>query len=196
MLTDCQYVRPPHTYKIALVGPFEGRQRQTGYDAFPALRLAVREQIVAQPNAAFQISFIAYNDNADPAFATQVAANVALDPDTLIVIGHLVPATTHAAQPVYRQAQLALLTLDETPTDCASHIFHIASTPAQHAESQPTLEAHYREVSGGPPPGDGSTLAYLATQYALAAIRSAAAADGQPTRVRVAHVLTQQAGCK
>lgn len=190
VLAACQ-IAPPHTYKIALVAPFEGRQRQTGYDAFPALRMAVREQIAAQRGAPFQITFIAYNDNADPAFAEQVARNVAIDPDTLVVIGHLLPATTRAAQPIYTQAGLPILTLDDTPTDCAARVYHFAPTPAQLAEAQPTIATQYSIVAGGPPPGDGSAPAYLATQHALAAIRSASS----PSRAAVARVLAKQAGC-
>ncbi len=199
ILTACQNtfnILTPHTYKIALVAPFEGRQRQIGYDAFPALRMAVREQIETQRHSLFQITFIAYNDNADPSFATKVAGNVAIDPDTLVVIGHLLSATTQAAQPTYNKAGLPVLTLDETPTDCANQVFHFEATPEQRSTAQPNIDAHYREASGGPPPGDSSAPAYLATQYALAAVRSAAAPDGQPTRARVARVLAQQAGCQ
>ena len=57
---------PARVFKIALVAPFEGRSRQIGYDAFPAVRLAVRDEIARSTDARIAITFIAYNDDADP----------------------------------------------------------------------------------------------------------------------------------
>ena len=197
VLAACSHIPPP-VRKIALAAPFEGRQRQIGYDAFPALRMAVREHIAANANSAlspYQITFIAYNDNADAAFAQQVAHNVVIDPDTLVVIGHLLPQTTRVAQPIYQQAGLPMIVLDDTLTDCAHGVFHFAASPDQLTQVQPNIGAHYREVSGGPPPGESSTTVYLAAQYALRAIDSATQQDRQPTRAGVTRVLAQQAGC-
>ena len=191
----CACSAPPSTYKIALVAPFEGRQRQVGYDAFPALRMAVREQITANKNAATQITFVAYNDNADPEFAARVAHNVVIDPAVLVVIGHLITATTQAGLPIYQAAGIAVLMLDDTATDCARRAFHINASPAQLMQAQPVIEAHYREVAGGPAPGAGTALAYLAAQQALQAVRAAIAKEGRPTRVGVARLLAQAAGC-
>jgi ABC-type branched-subunit amino acid transport system substrate-binding protein len=109
MLAACG--RPMPTYKIALVAPFEGRQRQVGYDVFPALRLAIREQINAGGVGNAFVTFIAYNDSADPAMAARVAHNVALDSEVLAVMGHLTLSTTLAAMDVYTNANLPLLTL-------------------------------------------------------------------------------------
>lgn len=103
--------RPVPTYKIALVSPFEGRLRQVGYDVFPAMRLAIREQINAGGVGNAFVTFIAYNDSADPVMAERVAHNVALDPEVLAVMGHLTLSTTLAAMDVYTQANLPLLTL-------------------------------------------------------------------------------------
>jgi ABC-type branched-subunit amino acid transport system substrate-binding protein len=103
--------RPVPTYKIALVAPFEGRLRQVGYDAFPAMRLAIREQINAGGVGGAFVTFIAYNDSGDPQMAARVARNVALDPDVLAVMGHLTLSTTLAAMDVYTSASLPLLTL-------------------------------------------------------------------------------------
>ncbi len=197
VLAACSQIPPP-VRKIALVAPFEGRQRQIGYDAFPALRMAVREHIAANANGAlspYQITFIAYNDNADETFAQQIAHNIVIDPDTLIVIGHLLPHTTRAAQPIYQRAGLPMIVLDDSPTDCAHGVFHFAASPEQLDQVQPNIDAHYRDVSGGPPPGDGSARMYLATQYALRAIDSAIQQDHQPTRAGIMRVLAQQVGC-
>ena len=103
--------RPVPVYKIALVAPFEGRLRQIGYDAFPAMRLAIREQINAGGVGNAFVTFIAYNDSADPAMAARVAHNVAFDPEVLAVMGHLTLSTTLAAMDVYTAARLPLLTL-------------------------------------------------------------------------------------
>lgn len=103
--------RPVPTYKIALVAPFEGRLRQVGYDVFPAMRLAIREQINAGGVGGAFVTFIAYNDSADPQMAARVARNVALDPEVLAVMGHLTLSTTLAAMDVYTRASLPLLTL-------------------------------------------------------------------------------------
>ncbi len=103
--------RPAPTYKIALVAPFEGRLRQIGYDVFPAMRLAIRDQINAGgvgPPRAF-VSFIAYNDSADPQMAERVAHNVALDPEVLAVMGNFTLSTTLAAMDVYTSAGLPLI---------------------------------------------------------------------------------------
>lgn len=108
--------RPRPTIKIALVAPFEGRFREVGYNAFPAMRLALRQQIQAGGIANYEVEFVAYNDNADPAFAERVAHNVVLDADVMAVIGNLRTDTTRAAQPVYSQAGLALVAPD-VPAD-------------------------------------------------------------------------------
>jgi ABC-type branched-subunit amino acid transport system substrate-binding protein len=100
---------PKRVVKIALVAPFEGRLRQVGYDTFAAMRLAIRDEITTGGANNVMVSFVAYNDNGDPATAQQVARNIALDPDVVAVIGHWVPTTTLAALRVYTEANLPLL---------------------------------------------------------------------------------------
>jgi ABC-type branched-subunit amino acid transport system substrate-binding protein len=107
LLAACAAPRP--TYKIALVGPFEGRLRQIGYDAFPAMRLAIRDQIGAGGIGNAFVTFVAYNDNGDPTQAERVARNVVLDSEVIGVIGHLAPTTTLAALHVYTEAGLPIL---------------------------------------------------------------------------------------
>jgi len=107
LLSAC--AAPPPTAKIALVAPFEGRLRRVGYDAFPAMRLAIREQIAAGGIGDAYVTFIAYNDDGDPQAATRIAHNVARDPEVVAVIGHLVPSTTLAALGVYTSAGLPVL---------------------------------------------------------------------------------------
>ncbi len=96
---------PQPTVKIALVAPFEGRLRQIGYGAFPAMRLAIRQAAAEAP----RVTFIAYNDDGDPAKAARIAHNVARDPEVVAVIGHLALSTTLAALAVYTQAGLPVI---------------------------------------------------------------------------------------
>lgn len=107
LLAACAAPRP--VVKIALVAPFEGRLRQVGYEAFPAMRLAIRERIVAGGVGGLRVTFIAYNDDGDPAMAARIARNLALDPEVVGVIGHFILSTTLAALPVYTQAGLPVL---------------------------------------------------------------------------------------
>lgn len=113
-LTACG--APRQTIKIALVAPFEGYYREVGYDAFPAMRLALRDQIRAGGVGNVEVTFVAYNDNADPAFAERVAHNVVIDEDVVAVIGNLRVDTTLAAMHVYTSSQLAVVVPD-VPAD-------------------------------------------------------------------------------
>ncbi len=100
---------PLPTVKIALVAPFEGRFAAVGYEAFPAMRIALREQIAAGGIGGYQVEFVAYNDNADPAQAARMARNVASDESVVAVIGHYRLDTTLAALAVYTQAGLPVV---------------------------------------------------------------------------------------
>ena len=116
LVAACAVPRP--VIKIALVAPFEGYYREVGYDAFPAMRLALREQIRAGGVGNYEVSFVAYNDNADPVFAERVAHNVALDDNVIAVIGNLRPDTTVAALSVYTSSLLPVIVTD-IPADAA-----------------------------------------------------------------------------
>jgi ABC-type branched-subunit amino acid transport system substrate-binding protein len=98
---------PKPTVKIALVAPFEGRLRQVGYGAFPAMRLAIRQAAAEATHV--HVTFIAYNDDGDPAKAARIAHNVARDPEVVAVIGHFALSTTLAALAVYTQAGLPVI---------------------------------------------------------------------------------------
>ena len=128
VLPACAVPRP--TIKIALVAPFEGRFREVGYDAFPAMRLALREQIKAGGIGRYQVEFVAYYDDADPVLAERVAHDVVLDERVMAVIGHFRLDTTRAAAAVYVQGQLALV-VPQVPADqlpSAPLIFPLAPT--------------------------------------------------------------------
>ncbi len=190
---------PARVFKIALVAPFEGRSRQIGYDAFPAVRLAVRDEIARSMDARVAITFIAYNDDADPDRAGRVARNIALDDDTLIVIGHLALSTTLAALPVYADAGLPLIVPHLAPERLPEHalVFRMAPSVARLGDGQdaPAPErwpaaqqalARFAELSLGPPATARSVVAYDAAQLAIAAIRADISRHGTPTRAGVA----------
>jgi hypothetical protein len=100
---------PPRVFKLALVAPFEGHHREVGYGVFPGFRDEVQAQIARRAGRSWQVTFVAYNDNADPADAARVARNVIADPDVLMVLGHWLPDTTAASAPAYAAAGLAHL---------------------------------------------------------------------------------------
>jgi len=197
LLTACTTPRP--TYKIALAAPFEGHLRQAGYDAFPAFRLALREQIAAGGVGPYQIEFVAYNDNADPAFAARVAHNVVEDARVLAVIGHLLPETSAAAMPVYATAQMPVITLAGPDTTCrtppCAYAGFVNATPEQQTQAGAAMQ-HFAEVSGGPVAGSGSIQAYLATRLVLRAVADDVAAHGTPTRAGVGEALSRLTVCR
>jgi ABC-type branched-subunit amino acid transport system substrate-binding protein len=170
ILTLAACGRPRPTIKIALVAPFEGRFREVGYDAFPAMRLALRQQIQAGGLGDYEVTFVAYNDNADPAFAERVAHNVVLDDSVMAVIGNLRSETTRAAQPVYSQAHLALVApgvpADQLPS--GPYVFRMGPSTAALQErltnSRCTTSAPIRLTSGQAYQGevDTQTLQLLA----------------------------------
>lgn len=114
LLAACGVPRP--VVKIALVAPFEGRFREVGYAAFPAFRLALREQIEAGGIGQYEVAFVAYNDNADVELARHVASSVILDEQVVAVIGHLRVDTTVAAMGIYTNAQMAVV-IPDIPAD-------------------------------------------------------------------------------
>lgn len=195
VLAACGAPRP--TYKIALVGPFEGRLRQIGYDAFPAMRVAIRDRIRAGGVAGANVTFVAYNDDGDPAQAARVARAVAGDPEVLAVIGHLVPTTTLAALSVYTQAGLpviaALVPPDALPRDPL--VFRLGPASLDGAQARLGTQAvndalaEFTSISLGPPPTARSVVAFDATNVALDAIDAASRAQGRPTRAGVAEAL-------
>ncbi len=110
----CIPVAPP-VLKIGLVAPFEGRYREIGDQVVPAVRLALREYAAqAQPTAP-RIELVAYDDEGDPSLAAEQARKLVGDPEVRAVIGHWREATTDAAWPIYRDANLILIT--DTPRD-------------------------------------------------------------------------------
>jgi len=113
LLTACASVRP--VVKIGLVAPFEGAQRELGYDAIYAARLAVREINEAGGINGYRVALVALDDRGDAELAEETAVSLTVDPDVVAVIGHGVAETTAVAQPIYAEAGLPLLPLGSPP---------------------------------------------------------------------------------
>ncbi len=112
-LTACASVQP--VVKIGLVAPFEGAQRELGYDAIYAARLAVREINEAGGIGGYRVALVALDDRGDVALAEDTAVSLTVDPDVVAVIGHGLAETTAVAQPIYAAADLPLLPLGNSP---------------------------------------------------------------------------------
>ncbi|MCB0210109.1 MAG: ABC transporter substrate-binding protein [Anaerolineae bacterium] len=101
------YYAPP-TVKIGLVAPFEGLYRASGYEVLFAVKLALQERNTGQGIRGYRVELVALNDFNEAASAAQQARALVADPDIIGVIGHLTPATTRAALPIYQEANLAV----------------------------------------------------------------------------------------
>jgi ABC-type branched-subunit amino acid transport system substrate-binding protein len=102
-----QVTRP--VVKIGLVAPFEGRDRDVGYEVIYAVRLAVREVNAAGGVAGYTIELTALDDGGDPNQAIEQAHKMAADPAILAVVGHWLDRTTYYAGPVYAEEGLPIL---------------------------------------------------------------------------------------
>jgi ABC-type branched-subunit amino acid transport system substrate-binding protein len=112
-LASCASVQP--VVKIGLVAPFEGAQRELGYDAIYAARLAVREVNAAGGVGGYRVALVALDDGGDGQLAEETAVSLTVDPAVVAVIGHGVVETTAVAQPIYTDANLPLLPLGNPP---------------------------------------------------------------------------------
>jgi ABC-type branched-subunit amino acid transport system substrate-binding protein len=110
-LTTCSFpgsVKP--TVKIGLSAPFEGRDRDLGYDVLHAVRLAVQQRNEAGGvGERYLVELVALNDFNEPEEAILQAREMAVDRDVLGVLGGWSPATSAAAAPEYRRLGLAFL---------------------------------------------------------------------------------------
>ncbi|MCB0164852.1 MAG: amino acid ABC transporter substrate-binding protein, partial [Anaerolineae bacterium] len=103
-----QLSNAPRTVKIGLVAPFEGLYRASGYELLFAVKLALQERNQGGGLHGYRIELVALNDFNDPIEAAKQARALAADPAVLGVVGHLAPAATLAAMPVYQEAELAV----------------------------------------------------------------------------------------
>jgi ABC-type branched-subunit amino acid transport system substrate-binding protein len=103
--------------KIGLIGPFEGRHRDIGYDVIYSARLAVREENERLDNEGYRVSLVALDDFGDPEIAQEVGRSLIIDPAVVAVVGHWLPETTAAAAPLYEEAGMPFLEAGAQPFD-------------------------------------------------------------------------------
>ncbi len=113
LVAACVPVARP-AVKIGVVGPFEGRYRDTGYEVIYAVRLAVREAN-QRGLAGYGLELLGLDDSGDPQMAVTQARKMATDPQVVGVVGHWLDQTTLAAAPAYASAGLPLLATTASP---------------------------------------------------------------------------------
>jgi len=139
-ISQLRAANAPPTVKIALVAPFEGLYRTTGYEMLFAVKQAIAERNQAQGLAGFRVELVALNDFNNPAEAARQAQALAADPVIVGVVGHSSPEATLAALPAYRQAGLAVVSpWSLLPT--AAGLPGVVSVAATTAETNARLQS-------------------------------------------------------
>lgn len=175
-LYGCRPVPP--SLKIGLAAPFEGRQRETGYDAIYAARLAVREANDSGGVAGYRVELVALDDGGDARQAEAAAAALVADPDIVVVLGHWLPETTAAAAAVYEVEAMPFLALGYPPL--------VEVEPGSLPDS---FLSDYEQVTPfDETAGSHAGATYDAVWLALAALR-VANTSGSVTRQTVASAL-------
>jgi len=164
----------PPTVKIGLVAPFEGLYRATGYEVLFAVKLALQERNRGRGLNGYQVELVALNDFNNPTEARRQARALVADPDVVGVVGHLTSASTLAALPVYRQAQLAVaIPWSVDPAAVDGTFSGVASVAATQQETVEQLEAVSWEMGVGQPD-------------TLATVDEAANLSGRPQALQLA----------
>ncbi|MBK8901400.1 MAG: ABC transporter substrate-binding protein [Anaerolineaceae bacterium] len=176
-LTACASVQP--VVKIGLVAPFEGAQRELGYDAIYAARLAVREINQSGGIGGYRVALVALDDGGDVQLAAETAASLTIDPAVVAVIGHGLAETTAVAHPVYIEANLPLLPLGSAPFLTQDPVLLPADFVTAYNAVTP-----FEETAG---PYAAAT--YDAMQLLFRAMREAETAVGQINRDSVTNAL-------
>jgi ABC-type branched-subunit amino acid transport system substrate-binding protein len=166
----------PTTVKIGLSAPFEGTDRDLGYEVLNAVRLAVRHRNEAGGAGGHLIEIVALNDLGEGPEAVVQAQKMAVDPGVLAVLGGWTQETASAAAPEYERLGLAFLAPDVE--------FAAGSPPVDVP-----FAAGYEALSGGAPPGPAAAWAYEATQNILDAIQAAGRGREPPSRDAVSAAL-------
>ena len=176
LLAACCAGSLPSTVKIGLSAPFEGSDRDLGYEVLHAVRLAVRQRNEAGGAGGYLVEMVALNDFNEGPEAVVQAQKMAVDPGVLAVVGGWTASTTAAAAPEYERLGLAFVTPD------------VEFAPGSPPVDVP-FAADYRALSGGAPPGPAAAWAYQATQKLLDAIDDAGRGRERPTRDAVSAAL-------
>jgi len=176
LLASCTAGSVPTTVKIGLSAPFEGSDRDLGYEVLYAMRLAVRQRNDAGGAGGYLVEMVALNDFNEAPEAVAQAPKMAVDPGVLAVMGGWTANTAAAAAPEYERLGLAFVTPD------------VEFAPGLPPVDAP-FAADYEALSGGAPPGPAAAWAYEATQRLLDAIEAASRNREPPTRDAVSAAL-------
>ncbi|NOX60894.1 MAG: ABC transporter substrate-binding protein [Chloroflexi bacterium] len=116
LLLGCGFPRSaPAVVKIGLIAPFEGPSRPLGYATLHAVRLRLNEW--NESDGLPRIELVALNDDGDPALSASLAAQLAIDPDILIVLGPPQSHTAREAVPALAARGLPVISLAALPED-------------------------------------------------------------------------------
>ena len=180
LINSCASVGP--VVKIGIVGPFEGRNREIGYDVIYSARLAIREINESGGIGRYRVALVALDDFGDPEMARQTASAMVIDPGVVAVIGHWLPETTESAFPVYQRAKLPFVAAGNDDFGPSDPSLLPMEFQRAYAEVTPFDEA------AGPYAGG----AYDAIGLVLEAIESAAEIDGVINRDSVGRALNDR----
>lgn len=173
----CQ--RTPRVVKIGLVGPFEGRHRDIGYDVIYSARLAIREENGNLDEENYRVALVALDDFGDPDTAQEIARSLIIDPAVIAVVGHWLPDTTAVAAPLYEEAGLPFIEAGALPFDMLDPDL----LPVQFKQDYANLTP-FDEIAG-PYAGAG----YDSIRLILAAIAAANADGVSLNRTTIADIL-------
>lgn len=179
LLVACDVRGVDPVVKIGLVAPFEGEQRQIGYDVIYSTRLAVRQINEQGGIDGYRVSLVAYDDSSYAQEARSVAQALIVDPDVVAVIGHWQPQTTAAAAEIYTAAAMPLIPMGSENFGA----YDPALVPAEWRDAYQQITFQQSQ-----PPGLFAVTAYDAMQLIFAAIDEAAD-SGRVTRETVGAAL-------
>lgn len=179
LLMGCSRVAP--VVKIGLVGPFEGENRAIGYDAIYSARLAIRQANENGGVGGYRVALVALDDFGEPEIAAENAEALVIDPSVMAVLGHWLPETTRAADPIYKQAGLPFIAAGDPPFGPVSPALLSDDFRQAYAEVTP-----FDETAG---PFAGST--YDALNLVLAAMAESAMRYGSIDRPGLDKALEQ-----
>lgn len=154
--------------KIGLLSPFEGVQRQNGYQRLYGVKLALQEINRTGGVAGYKIELVALNDFAQSAEAILQAQEFVIDSDVIGVIGEWDGALFADTAPIFDAAGLAVI--------APVRFTNFDALP-------PTFDADFSALAGSPP-DEQARQAYLATR-ALVDLIDRAAQTGRLNRAAV-----------
>ncbi len=123
-ISACLPASTPPVVKIGLIAPFEGPSRPLGYSILYAVKLRLSEWNSADKRP--RVELVALNDDSNPALAARLAAQLAVDPDIVLVLGPPQGHTAQVAWPALASAQLPTLSLVPQPDALAGPLVPFA----------------------------------------------------------------------